>query len=173
MFYYDHKTGESVWSHPLLQTFRNLHLNRQVQTLSGGRGPAIGGPGRSLRVTRVLRITLRDPPVLCCSRQEEPYLHPYYRDLFNNLRQYSDQTKGWWALNLLASPNSGPPPAPEEVADMASYLGIDSRKEYYLMWCAKQAVQVLSCRISNYLRSRAALSSQNAHATALFSSHRR
>ena len=78
-----------------------------------------------------------------CS-QEEPYLHQYYRDLFNNLRQYSDQSKGWWALNLLASPNSGPPPTPEEVADMASYLGVDIRKEYHLMWCAKQAVQVLA-----------------------------
>lgn len=74
--------------------------------------------------------------------QEEPYLHNYYRDLFNNLRQYSDQTKGWWALNLLASPNSGPPPTPEEVLDMASYLGIAPRKEYHLMWVAKQAVQV-------------------------------
>mmetsp|Transcript_17212 Transcript_17212/g.48011 ORF Transcript_17212/g.48011 Transcript_17212/m.48011 type:complete len:1169 (+) Transcript_17212:260-3766(+) len=102
VFYYDHKTGESVWSHPLLQTFKNLYNK--------------------------------------C--QEEPYLHRYYRDLFNNLRQYSDQTKGWWALNLLASPNNGPPPTPDEVLDMASYLGLDHMKEYSLMWVAKQAVQV-------------------------------
>eukprot|EP00232_Nephroselmis_pyriformis_P020233 CAMPEP_0182873750 /NCGR_PEP_ID=MMETSP0034_2-20130328/12522_1 /TAXON_ID=156128 /ORGANISM="Nephroselmis pyriformis, Strain CCMP717" /LENGTH=608 /DNA_ID=CAMNT_0025006423 /DNA_START=134 /DNA_END=1957 /DNA_ORIENTATION=+ len=102
IFYYDHNSGESQWTHPLLGTFRTLFLK--------------------------------------C--QEEPGLHEYYKDLYHNLRQYCDDKKGWWALNLLSTPNGGPPPTPEEVHDMAVYLQVDIPEEPDLMWVSKQAVQV-------------------------------
>ncbi|GHP04114.1 hypothetical protein PPROV_000286800 [Pycnococcus provasolii] len=74
--------------------------------------------------------------------EEEPQLLEYYQELYGSLRQYCDDRKGWWALNLLSTPNGGPPPTPEEVRDMAVYLGIDLTLEPDLLWIAKQAVQV-------------------------------
>ncbi|KAK3245743.1 hypothetical protein CYMTET_44706 [Cymbomonas tetramitiformis] len=102
VFYYDHNSGESAWTHPLLETFRSLYKK--------------------------------------CA--EEPGLLEYYQELYHNLRSYCDDKKGWWALNLLATPGGGAPPTPEEVRDMALYLQINLKNEPELMWIAKQAVQV-------------------------------
>jgi hypothetical protein len=44
-------------------------------------------------------------------------------------------------LRLLTATSDGDPPTPEEVVDMAEYLGVIVKKEPDLMWIAKQAVQ--------------------------------
>eukprot|EP00899_Mesostigma_viride_P026273 jgi/Mesvir1/6830/Mv09011-RA.1 len=103
VFYYDHTTGVSEWTHPLLNTFRALF-------------------------NKIL---------------EEPELREYYKDLYYKLREYCDEKKGWWALNLLVTPGNGSPPTPEEVQDMAAYLQIDVATEGHMLWIAKQAVQAV------------------------------
>ncbi|QDZ23452.1 hypothetical protein HOP50_10g59910 [Chloropicon primus] len=131
VFYYNHVSGVSKWEHPLFNTFRGLLERSRLE-------PDLARTG-------------------------------YFKDLYYKLRKYCikpskdkdkeegeqeevpqiDETyKGWWALNLLAATSSkretGPPPAPEEVRDMCTYLGIDTSMESGesgLAWIAKQAIQ--------------------------------
>lgn len=130
-FYYNHVSGVSKWEHPLYNTFRGLLERSRLE-------PDLARTG-------------------------------YFKDLYHKLRKYCIQPsgsdkdengkeegapqmdenyKGWWALNLLAATSSkretGPPPSPEEVREMCTYLGIDTSMEAgesCLAWIAKQAVQ--------------------------------
>ena len=131
IFYYNHVSGVSKWEHPLYNTFRGLLERSRLE-------PDLARTG-------------------------------YFKDLYHKLRKYCIQPsgsdkdengkeegapqmdenyKGWWALNLLAATSSkretGPPPSPEEVREMCTYLGIDTSMEAgesCLAWIAKQAVQ--------------------------------
>eukprot|EP00899_Mesostigma_viride_P011037 jgi/Mesvir1/19935/Mv13201-RA.4 len=75
--------------------------------------------------------------------EPHPVMWAWYKCVYFRLKPYfgDDQLK-WYSINYLPRPMTRSFPEPQEVRDMADYLGIDPVTEGPLLWVARQSVQL-------------------------------